>query len=99
MMSGTATAHGEKKFAMRTVLAASAGYQLAAPIGGGLIPVVAAAIVGRNHGTTRPVSALMIALAVITMLAVLYARETAPAVAESRGGLQKAEALRALTSR
>jgi MFS transporter, MHS family, shikimate and dehydroshikimate transport protein len=64
---------------------ASLGYQLAAPIGGGLVPVVAAAIVGRNNGATWPVSILMIALALVTMLAVLYAQETAPAVVKSRG--------------
>jgi MHS family shikimate/dehydroshikimate transporter-like MFS transporter len=64
---------------------ASLGYQLAAPIGGGLIPVIAAAIVGRNHGATWPVSALMIALALVTLLAVLSARETAPAVTKVPG--------------
>jgi len=64
---------------------ASLGYQLAAPIGGGLIPVIAAAIVGRNHGATWPVSTLMIALALVTMLAVVYAKETAPALATTRG--------------
>jgi len=58
---------------------ASLGYQLAAPIGGGLVPLIAAAIVGRNHGATWPVSTLMIGLALVTMAAVLYARETAPA--------------------
>jgi MHS family shikimate/dehydroshikimate transporter-like MFS transporter len=63
---------------------ASLGYQLAAPIGGGLMPVIAAAIVGRNHGATWPVSALMIGLALVTMVAVLYARETAPAAAAIR---------------
>jgi MFS transporter, MHS family, shikimate and dehydroshikimate transport protein len=37
---------------------ASLGYQLAAPIGGGLVPIIAAAIAGRNHGATWPVSIL-----------------------------------------
>jgi MFS transporter, MHS family, shikimate and dehydroshikimate transport protein len=64
---------------------ASLGYQLAAPIGGGLVPVIAAAVAGRNHGATWPVSILMIALALITMVAVLYAKETAPAHAKSAG--------------
>jgi MHS family shikimate/dehydroshikimate transporter-like MFS transporter len=63
---------------------ASLGYQLAAPIGGGLVPVIAAAIVDRNHGATWPVSMLMIGLAVATMLAVLYANETAPAASTAR---------------
>jgi MFS transporter, MHS family, shikimate and dehydroshikimate transport protein len=58
---------------------ASLGYQIAAPLGGGLVPVIAAAIVGMNHGATWPVSVLMIALALLTMLAVLSAKETAPA--------------------
>jgi MHS family shikimate/dehydroshikimate transporter-like MFS transporter len=60
---------------------ASLGYQLAAPIGGGLVPIIAAAIVGRNHGATWPVSILMIAFALVTVVAVLYAKETAPAIA------------------
>jgi MHS family shikimate/dehydroshikimate transporter-like MFS transporter len=62
---------------------ASLGYQLAAPLGGGLVPLIAAAIVARTHGATWPVSLLMIALALITLAAVLYARETAPALAMS----------------
>lgn len=63
----------------------SLGYQLAAPIGGGLVPVAAAAIVGSTHGATWPVSLLMIAIALITMVAVLFARETAPAVEKGYG--------------
>lgn len=59
---------------------ASLGYQLAAPIGGGLIPIIATAIVGIDHGATWPISVLMIALALLTMLAVRYAPETAPAM-------------------
>lgn len=59
----------------------SLGYQLAAPIGGGLVPVAAAAMVGIDHGATWPVSVLMIAIALVTMAAVWFARETAPAVA------------------
>jgi MHS family shikimate/dehydroshikimate transporter-like MFS transporter len=64
---------------------ASLGYQIAAPIGGGLVPVAAAAIVGLTHGATWPVSLLMIAIASITMIAVLAARETAPNVAKDFG--------------
>ncbi|MEO6960000.1 MAG: MFS transporter [Burkholderiaceae bacterium] len=60
---------------------ASLGYQLAAPIGGGLVPVAAAAVVGMTNGATWPVSLLMIAIALATIVAVLYAKETAPAVA------------------
>jgi MHS family shikimate/dehydroshikimate transporter-like MFS transporter len=57
---------------------ASLGYQLAAPIGGGLVPVIAVALVGGNAGATWPVSLMMIALALVTMLAVWRAKETVP---------------------
>jgi MFS transporter, MHS family, shikimate and dehydroshikimate transport protein len=59
----------------------SLGYQIAAPIGGGLVPLAAGAIVGLTHGATWPVSLLMIAIASATIFAVLAARETAPKVA------------------
>jgi MHS family shikimate/dehydroshikimate transporter-like MFS transporter len=65
---------------------ASLGYQLAAPIGGGLVPLAAAALVGTNHGATWPVSVLMIGIALVTMVAVLFARETAPALAKRQAG-------------
>jgi MFS transporter, MHS family, shikimate and dehydroshikimate transport protein len=61
---------------------ASLGYQLAAPIGGGLVPLIAATLVARNHGATWPVSTLMIGLALVTILAVLSTKETAPAFAK-----------------
>jgi MFS family permease len=60
---------------------ASLGYQIAAPIGGGLVPLAAAAMVGLNNGATWPVSLLMIVIAALTIIAVLFARETAPGVA------------------
>jgi MHS family shikimate/dehydroshikimate transporter-like MFS transporter len=63
---------------------ASLGYQLAAPIGGGLVPVIAAAIVGLMHGATWPVSVLMIVFALLTMISVLYAKETAPPLRQRR---------------
>jgi MFS transporter, MHS family, shikimate and dehydroshikimate transport protein len=72
---------------------ASLGYQLAAPIGGGIVPVVAAAMVGTNHGATWPVSLLMIGIALVTMVAVMFARETAPASLARRGGSQHGGAL------
>lgn len=62
----------------------SLGYQLAAPLGGGIVPVVAAAIVGMTSGATWPVSLLMIGIALITMLAIYFARETAPTIVERR---------------
>ena len=64
---------------------ASLGYQLAAPIGGGLVPLAAAAMVGSNHGATWPVSVLMIVIALITLVAVLFAKETAPVVMRREG--------------
>jgi MFS transporter, MHS family, shikimate and dehydroshikimate transport protein len=51
---------------------------LAAPVGGGLVPIVAAAIVARTRGATWPISLLIIVLALLTMLAVFCAKETAP---------------------
>jgi len=60
---------------------ASLGYQIAAPIGGGLVPLAAAALVGLNNGATWPVSLLMIVIAALTIVAVSFARETAPGVA------------------
>jgi len=65
---------------------ASLGYQLAAPLGGGLVPFIAAAIVSRNNGTTWPVSVLMIAIALLTIVAVLFAKETAPTLVDRRNG-------------
>jgi len=55
---------------------ASLGYQLAAPIGGGLIPVFATYLVSL-WGGTWPVALMMVALALLTVIAVLFARETA----------------------
>ncbi|NYT67348.1 MFS transporter [Pusillimonas noertemannii] len=63
---------------------ASLGYQLAAPIGGGLVPVAAAALVGLSAGSTWTVSLLMIAIAAVTMLAIYYAKETAPGVVAAK---------------
>lgn len=62
----------------------SLGYQLAAPLGGGIVPVMAAAAVGYSGGATWPVSVLMIAIALITMAAVLFSKETAPGVVGKR---------------
>jgi MHS family shikimate/dehydroshikimate transporter-like MFS transporter len=59
---------------------ASLGYQLSAMVGGGIVPVIATALVERHHGATWPVSVLMIALALATTIAVQRAKETAPAI-------------------
>jgi MHS family shikimate/dehydroshikimate transporter-like MFS transporter len=54
---------------------ASFGFQLSAAIGGGLSPIIAAALVERLGGTAG-VSLMLIMLAAITLVAVLFARET-----------------------
>jgi MFS transporter, MHS family, shikimate and dehydroshikimate transport protein len=54
----------------------SLGFQLGAAIGGGLTPVIAAGVVART-GTTWPVSLLLVALGIVTVIAVLSTRETA----------------------
>jgi MFS transporter, MHS family, shikimate and dehydroshikimate transport protein len=61
---------------------ASLGYQIAAPIGGGLVPLAAAAMVEMSGGGTWAVSVLMIAIASVTIVAVLLAHETAPLIAK-----------------
>jgi MHS family shikimate/dehydroshikimate transporter-like MFS transporter len=54
----------------------SLGFQLGAAIGGGLTPVIAAAVVART-GATWPVSLMLVALGILTIIAVLSTRETA----------------------
>lgn len=61
---------------------ASLGYQIAAPIGGELVPLAAAAMVEMSGGGTWAVSVLMIAIASVTIVAVLLAHETAPLIAK-----------------
>jgi MFS transporter, MHS family, shikimate and dehydroshikimate transport protein len=55
----------------------SLGFQLGAAIGGGLTPVIAAAIVAWSGGATWPVSLMLVVLGLITFFAVLSTRETA----------------------
>ena len=54
---------------------ASFGFQTAAAIGGGFAPIIATALVGYMGGTAG-VSIMLIVLALITLLATLFARET-----------------------
>ncbi|MET0540609.1 MAG: MFS transporter [Variovorax sp.] len=54
---------------------ASLGFQLSAAIGGGLTPVLATLLVSKFGGTAG-VSVLLIALALVTMTAAFFARET-----------------------
>ncbi|HXZ01509.1 MAG TPA: MFS transporter [Stellaceae bacterium] len=54
---------------------ASAGFQVAAAIGGGFAPIIAAALAGYMGGTAG-VSIMLILLAAVTLIATLLARET-----------------------
>jgi len=54
---------------------ASAGFQVAAAVGGGVVPVLAASLNGLMKGTMG-VSLLLLALATITLITTLFAPET-----------------------
>jgi len=49
----------------------SLGFQIGAAIGGGLTPVVAAAVIAWSGGSTWPISLMLVALGVATFLAIL----------------------------
>src|SRR5690606_6796724 len=68
----------------------SLGYQLAAPLGGGIVPVLATAAVGFTHGATWPVSLLMIGIALLTLLAVYWSKETAPVALKKKAAAGEA---------
>jgi MHS family shikimate/dehydroshikimate transporter-like MFS transporter len=53
----------------------SLGFQIGAAIGGGVTPLLAAAVTGWTGGATWPVSTFMVVLSVATVLAVLSSRE------------------------
>jgi MHS family shikimate/dehydroshikimate transporter-like MFS transporter len=55
---------------------ASLGAQLAAPLSGGLVPIVAASLLMWSGGDPRPVAAYLVGLALITVVAVVLAAET-----------------------
>jgi MHS family shikimate/dehydroshikimate transporter-like MFS transporter len=54
---------------------ASLGFQLSAAIGGGFAPIIATALAGYTGGTAG-VSIMLILLALVTLVATLFARET-----------------------
>ena len=56
---------------------ASVGYQLASPIAGGIAPAIALALLEWSNGESWPVSVYLIATAVITLVSILLATETA----------------------
>jgi MHS family shikimate/dehydroshikimate transporter-like MFS transporter len=53
----------------------SLGFQIGAAIGGGITPLLAAAVAGWSNGATWPISTFMILLSVATVVAVLSSRE------------------------
>jgi MFS transporter, MHS family, shikimate and dehydroshikimate transport protein len=53
----------------------SLGFQVGAAIGGGLTPVIAAAVVGWSGGQTWPVSLFLVILGLVTLFAVLKTKE------------------------
>jgi metabolite-proton symporter len=55
---------------------ASLGYQLAAPLSGGLAPLIASLLLERSGGSPWPVAAYLIGMAAITVVCVLLAAET-----------------------
>jgi MFS family permease len=55
---------------------ASVGYQLAAPLAGGLAPLIATALLKWSGDQPWPVSVYLIALAVVTLVSVWLAAET-----------------------
>ena len=54
----------------------SLGFQIGGAIGGGLTPLIAAAISGWSGGATWPISVFLIVLGLVTTVAVLSTPET-----------------------
>ena len=76
MMFGLESAYFPELFGPRVRYSgASFGFQVAAALGGGFSPIIATALAGYFGGTTG-VSVMMIAIAVLTLLAAVAARET-----------------------
>src|ERR1700751_1933980 len=76
MMFGPESAYFPELFGSRVRYSgASFGFQASAAMGGGFAPIIATAMVG-YYGGTGGVSIMMIALAAITLVAALAARET-----------------------
>jgi metabolite-proton symporter len=55
---------------------ASLGYQLAAPLSGGVAPLVATALLAWSGGAAWPVAVYLVGMAAVTIVAVLLAAET-----------------------
>jgi MFS family permease len=55
---------------------ASLGYQLSAPLSGGVAPLIATALLARFDGASWPVAVYLVAMALVTVVSVLLAAET-----------------------
>ncbi|HEY0218183.1 MAG TPA: MFS transporter [Afipia sp.] len=60
----------------------SLGFQIGAAIGGGITPLLAAAVTGWTDGATWPISVFLILLSILTTIAVLSSREMSRASIE-----------------
>lgn len=58
---------------------ASVGYQLASPLAGGIAPMIATALLNWSSGKSWPVSVYLILTAVVTLISIVLATETAHA--------------------
>jgi MHS family shikimate/dehydroshikimate transporter-like MFS transporter len=65
---------------------ASLGYQLAAPLSGGLAPLVATALLAWSGGDPWPVGVYLVGLAAVTVVSVLLAAETGHGELTDGGG-------------
>lgn len=68
---------------------ASLGYQLAAPLAGGLAPLIASALLGWSGGAPWPVAAYLALLAVVTLVSVLLVPETSRSDLAREPGAEK----------
>jgi MFS family permease len=76
-MYGPQAAFFSELFGTRTrYTGVSLGYQLAAPLAGGLAPLIASALLGWSGGKAWPIAAYLIAMAGVTIGSVLLAAET-----------------------
>jgi MHS family shikimate/dehydroshikimate transporter-like MFS transporter len=65
---------------------ASLGYQLAAPLAGGLAPLVASSLLGWSGGAPWPVAVYLAVLALLTIVSVVLVPETSRSDLARAGG-------------
>jgi metabolite-proton symporter len=76
-MYGPQAAFFSELFGTRTrYTGVSVGYQLAAPLAGGLAPLIASALLGWSGGKPWPIALYLVAMAAVTIGSVLLAAET-----------------------